>query len=418
MSWILLAFAVLSALFTLNAWRPFRVSPAVGAVAFFAGWLTSELPLHHILWQLAAVAAMVLLGGADELAGQAGLAIVTLSWGGLIGCHLTALATREEVTRALAEALGEEAGRLPTPTPVDWQRVALPSPSARRRVRRVKDVVYAEAGGVRLKLDIYHRKDRPAGRPVLLQLHGGAWIFGRKDDQALPLMNRAADDGWVCVSANYRLSPRFTFPDAMIDVKRAIAWVREHIHSYGGDPSFLVLTGGSAGGHLCALAALTPNDPEYQPGFEDVDTSVKGCLPFYGIYDFTNDAHIWHPRGLPRLLERRVLKTSIEADRGAWVRASPYHRAGPQAPPFFIVHGAADTLVPVREARRFAEHLRAASAAPVAYLEVPGAQHAFEVFPSVRTELVVDGATRFLAWLWGDAAEDAGDDRPGTRAAL
>src|SRR5690349_8675258 len=101
-------------------------------------------------------------------------------------------------------------------------------------------------------------------------------------------MNYLASLGWVCVAINYRLSPRATFPDHIIDVKRAIAWVKANIAEYGGDPDFVVITGGSAGGHLSALAALTPNDPEYQPGFEDADTTVQACVPFYGVYDFTN----------------------------------------------------------------------------------------------------------------------------------
>ena len=90
------------------------------------------------------------------------------------------------------------------------------------------------------------------------------------------------------MTANYALSPKATFPDHLIDVKRALAWVKEHIAEYGGDPGYVVISGGSAGGHLSSLAALTPNRPEYQPGFEAVDTTVQACVPFYGVYDFTN----------------------------------------------------------------------------------------------------------------------------------
>ncbi len=78
------------------------------------------------------------------------------------------------------------------------------------------------------------------------------------------------------------------FPAQLIDVKRAIAWVKEHIAEYGGDTDRIVITGGSAGGHLSSLAALTPNAPEYQPAFEHVDTSVMACIDFYGPSDFTD----------------------------------------------------------------------------------------------------------------------------------
>src|SRR5690349_8356251 len=98
-------------------------------------------------------------------------------------------------------------------------------------------------------------------------------------------MNRMAQLGWVCVSVNYRLAPKYLFPTQIVDVKRAIAWVHDNIKEYGGDSSYVVITGGSAGGHLAALAALTPGLDDFQPGFEDADTSVSACVPFYGVYD-------------------------------------------------------------------------------------------------------------------------------------
>jgi acetyl esterase/lipase len=205
----------------------------------------------------------------------------------------------------------------------------------------------------------------------------------------------------VCVALNYRLSPKATFPDHLVDVKRALAWVKEHIAEYGGNPDFVVITGGSAGGHLCSLAALTPNDPEYQPGFEDVDTSVQACVPFYGVYDFTNRKGVG--RGDMRIfLERVVVKASLERDRDAFDRASPMSRITADAPPMFVIHGANDTLVPVAEARLFVELLRETSRAPVVYAELPMAQHAFEVFPSMRTYHVVGAVERFVAVVYSD----------------
>ena len=97
---------------------------------------------------------------------------------------------------------------------------------------------------------------------MLLQVHGGAWILGNKEQQGIPLMQHLAAKGWVCVAINYRLAPRDPWPAQVVDVKRAIAWIREHIAAYGGDPDYIAITGGSAGGHLTALAALTPNDPD------------------------------------------------------------------------------------------------------------------------------------------------------------
>jgi acetyl esterase/lipase len=213
-------------------------------------------------------------------------------------------------------------------------------------------------------------------------------------------MHHLAARGWVCVSADYRLSPRATFPDHLIDVKQAIAWIRAQGAEYGADPNFLVVTGGSAGGHLAALTALTANEPEYQPGFAEVDTAVDACVAFYGVYDFTDRHGIWPDEGLRRLLERRVFKARFASARDAFDRASPLSRLHPDAPPFFVLHGTHDTLVPVEEARRFCAAFRQAARAPLVYAEIPGAQHAFEIFPSVRCALVIGGVERFLAWVY------------------
>src|SRR5690606_28814162 len=148
-----------------------------------------------------------------------------------------------------------------------------------------RDIAYGD-GGQRHHLDLYRPQRRDHPLPVLLQIHGGGWMTGDKRHQAGPLMNLLAANGWACVAANYRLSPAATFPDHIIDVKRAIAWIRVHGPEYGLAPGFIAVTGGSAGGHLAALAALTANDPEFQPGFEEIDTSVAACVPLYGVYDF------------------------------------------------------------------------------------------------------------------------------------
>ncbi len=103
--------------------------------------------------------------------------------------------------------------------------------------------------------------------------------------------------GWVCVAINYRLAPRDPFPAHIVDVKKAIAWIRENIAAYGGNPDYIAITGGSAGGHLAALAALTANDAAYQPGFEDADTTVQAAVPHYGVYDFA---------GVDRTAQRRA----------------------------------------------------------------------------------------------------------------
>ena len=406
MSWLFLAVSLWGAWFTWNALRPSWDSPRFAVVSFAAGWLTTELALHHIVWQVVATVFFAYAGALHHWPGALGLVITFASWAGLLLVQRQAHAAEDVMERALVESLGPGYREQILPElreklvhHIDWGRVWLPFPIRRRDVEIVKDIHFGRERATDLEVDIYRCSERKTGCPVLFQIHGGGWMIGTKDEQALPLMNHMAAAGWVCVTTNYRLSPAATYPEHLIDCKRALAWIREHVHEYGGDPDHVVVTGGSAGGHLAALVALTPNDAEYQPSFEHIDTSVRGCVPFYGVYDFVNRSQTWRHDGLQGVVEERILKCSLEESREAWDRASPVTHCSQEAPPFFVIHGDSDTLVPVPEAREFVRALREKSREPVAYAELPGAQHAFEIFPSVRTIHTVNGVHRFLAWL-------------------
>ena len=132
----------------------------------------------------------------------------------------------------------------------------------------------------------------------------------------------------------------------------------------------VLVAGSSAGAHLAATAALTANDPALQPGFEPADTAVQAAICLHGYYG---------PVGTD-----------------SW---SPVEHAGAHAPPFFIAHGDLDSYVPVEDARRFAEVLRARSQAAVVYAELHGGQHGFDLFDSLRLESVIDGVSMFAAGL-------------------
>ena len=372
--------------------------------AFTLGLGPSEFPLHTGLLQLAVGGLLARSGGTRGWRGKIGLAALAASVAGLIAVHRTARRSGDVLEAALVETLGsdyrsrigEPFAPRPEAAPTRQQLVA-PEMRLRRRYRSARDVSYGEFG-LRNQLDVWKRSDLPADAraPVLVQIHGGAWTMGKKEGQAEPLMAHLAEQGWVCVTANYRLSPRATWPDHIVDVKRALAWTKANIVGYGGDPSFIVITGGSAGGHLCALAALTPALAEFQPGFEDVDTSVAAAVPFYGVYDFT-DRHGADNADLVNFLAKRVFKSPFEQDRARWEQASPISHVGPHAPPFFVLHGTNDSLVPIEQPRTFVDELRKSSQHPVVYAEVPGAQHAFETMPSLRTHATVRAVERFLA---------------------
>ncbi len=167
--------------------------------------------------------------------------------------------------------------------------------------------------GKRGRLDVYLPVTKSERRPVLLQVHGGAWMMGHKSEQAQPLLHRMVEMGWVGVSINYRLAPKNAYPAQIIDVKKAIAWVKANIAEYGGDPDFVVITGGSAGGHLSLLAGLSPGHADWQAGFEGADTAVQGVLALYPVVDFTNRHGIRQQDRMDGFISRRIIQQTREA---------------------------------------------------------------------------------------------------------
>lgn len=323
---------------------------------------------------------------------------------GLLGLNNLGRTANVPLTAALEAELGtrrrtgfDDVWKRPSRSGVDAK---VPSVARMLRIHRDyatdADIAYGECGS-RNTLDVWRRPDLDRGgrAPVLLQVPGGAWMVGSKRGQAHPLMSHLVELGWVCVSINYRLSPRSTWPDHIVDVKRALAWTKNHIAGYGGDPDWIAITGGSAGGHLCALAALTPNDPQFQPGFEDTDTTVRAAVPFYGVYDFTADTAL-HPLLAPAL-QAYVFKQSRRRFPDIYRAASPITYVSPDAPPFFVLHGRNDSLVPVEQSRAFSARLREVSKQPVVYAELPFAQHAFDIFASARARQTAAAVEQFLA---------------------
>ena len=210
-------------------------------------------------------------------------------------------------------------------------------------VERVAGVVYSTVAGRSLKLDLYRPPGRRHDCPVLVEIHGGGWITGDRRLEARPLMAHMAARGWVCVSVDYRVGRTATWPDQIIDVNSALAWVHEHVSEYGGDPDFVAITGGSAGGHLAALAALAPDDVDYRPP-SGTAAVIRACVPFYGPYDFDNSLGL-HPPGEMRFVERFVVKVPLADDPTRYERGAPLARVHQDAPAFLVVQGTSDNLV-------------------------------------------------------------------------
>ncbi|WP_051636890.1 alpha/beta hydrolase [Rhodococcus sp. UNC363MFTsu5.1] len=380
-----------NAALTANALRPV---PGMWASvpAFVAGWLTSELAPQQLGATVLDAGVHLARHGASTRSDRLGLALAAVSAAGLTAAMVSSRRAGQEMADALREIGVDDPG---AGSPIDWRSSSRPFRMRRDDVARVSNIEYAP-GGARFRVDVYHHRDLPPNAPMLLQIHGGGWVIGSKDHQGLPLMVELASRGWVCAAVNYPLSPRASWPAHLIALKQAVAWLRTNGEQYGGDPDFLAVTGGSAGGHLAAMVALTANDPELQPGFEDVDTSVSACVPMYGAYDFAAETGIKQVRAR---VESRI--SEMVLGKGArfpedYLAASPLAKLRADAPPFLVVHGTHDSLLPVTEAREFVARLRAISTSPVAYAELRGAQHAFDIFHSIRSDQVIRAIAAFL----------------------
>lgn len=246
-------------------------------------------------------------------------------------------------------------------------------------------------------LDVWRRKDLPAQpAPVLIFVPGGAWVHGKCMGQGSALMSRLAEQGWVCLAINYRVAPHHRWPRHIIDVKTAIAWARANVDKFGGDRDFVAVAGCSAGGHLSALAGLTPDDEQYQAKLpEGADTSVDAVVGIYGRYD-------WEDRSTPErdrfvdFLERVVVKRKIARHPEVFRDASPMARVHRNAPPFLVIHGSKDSVIPVEQARSFVERLRSVSHSMVGYLELPGAGHGYDLIDGERAGAAAHATSLFL----------------------
>lgn len=374
---------VLPAVAVIFALIPTRRTWLLGQLSWRLGFQVNELPFLVSIWLIAATALAGLQGDLATTLGKLGAALAALTLVGLALIVRRSLQARPAVFAALSEGLGDQwtaeltdASRGGVRRSLPWRLILL-TPFAMRRkdVVQRRNLAYGGAGSEN-RLDLYQPKVQGADRPCLIHFHGGGYRSGRKSREARALIGHLVRQGWVCVSANYQLSPRVAYPAPLIDAKRVIAWTREHAPEYGIDPAAIFIAGSSAGAHLAALAALTPGSAALQPGFEEGDTSVAAAICLYGFYGSPH--WIACEPGLP---------------------AAPTEEVHSAAPPFLVVHGEKDSFVPAANARDFLGRLRTVSTAPVVYAELPGAQHTFDLYHSIRFESVIDGIEAFTRWV-------------------
>ena len=390
MTWACFAVGVVAIVLSLTSLLPLR-GPVGSSFSFVPSWVVGEAPLHFAAAIAGATIGCGVEGGFGTWPVRVGLVLSAAACTGLVSQFVSGLKSRRHFESALSEA-GERPQRWRWRAQ-DSRRVLAVVPVRPRGVERLRNIAYAGEADHSHRLDLYRRVgiEGPVAAPVLLYFHGGAWVMGDKREQGIPMLEYLAERGYVCVTANYALSPKARWPRHILDCKLALLWVKGHIADYGGDPSLVFVSGGSAGGHLAALLALTANDPAWQPGYEDEDTTAAGCIPLYGVYDFVDADKIANANLTP-VLERYVFQEPVLED---FTAASPISRVHEFAPPFFVVQGRNDVLVPVQAARAFVSSLRARSTQSVAYAELPLAQHGFDSFWSPRTVHFVHALERF-----------------------
>jgi acetyl esterase/lipase len=310
----------------LTCWR------RLGAFARVPALVANELPFFAGYLLIASIALALAQGDLDSVGGAViGVAAVVV----LIGLAVI-------VRRALRadHALGNA-----DPPLRPWTRILrAPLPALRRDVARTRNLSYGE--GPRRALDVYCRRDRPAGVPVVVHFHGGGFRSGSKNREARPLIGHLVSSGKVCISANYRLRLHASHADQVADVRAAIEWAQSHAGEYGGDPSQLFLVGSSAGAYL-AIEAVN-----------DGVAGIAGLICRYGYYGDLAPTH--------------------------------------DLPPILVIHGENDLLVPASDVREFVERMRACSGAPVEYVELPGAHHDFDLYESIRAAAINVAVESFI----------------------
>ena len=268
-------------------------------------------------------------------------------------------------------------------------------PDAPQGTRVHRDLPYVTNGHPRQKLDLY-LSDTETQLPLIVWVHGGAFRLGSKEE-GVPLDIIA--QGYALASINYRLSQHALFPAQIEDCKAAVRWLRANAGRFGLDPLRFAAWGPSAGGHLVAMLGTAGDVREYDVG-ENLEESsrVQAVVDYFGPTDFCQmDGHRL-PDGMvhdaPDSPESDLMGGPIQQMKDRVARANPITYVTPNAPPFLIVHGDSDPLVPHHQSVLLEAALRQAGV-PVSFYTVRGAGHGGFTDPQVP-ELTQEFLARHL----------------------
>ncbi len=242
--------------------------------------------------------------------------------------------------------------------------------------------VFAQPEGHELGMTIYEPRGSSTGlRPGMVLIHGGAWRFGPRSQQWW-YCRAFARAGYVVMSIDYRLMPRYTFPYCLHDCKAAVRWLRMHAGEYRVDPDRIVAFGASAGGHLAAfLAATGPEDGLEGDQNLGVSSEVRAAISLYGAVDLTKYAELGTPGVSGKRAAKPLLKFAgtcvAKEGQDPLAAASPITYAKPGMAPVFLAHGMSDMLVHYEQSQAFHDRLQELGV-PTRLFGYPRRNHGFD----------------------------------------
>lgn len=252
-----------------------------------------------------------------------------------------------------------------------------------------RDLVYARVNGKALHLDLILPPDAKGPTPVILWVHGGAWAAGNKN--SIP-RNDFLEHGFALASVQYRLSGEAIFPAAIQDCKAAVRWLRAQAGKYHLDPERFGVWGASAGGHLVALLGTSGGVKEFEVGEHlDQSSKVQAVCDWFGPTDFLQMTAHSKAAGVPskidhdspRSPESRFIGGPILENKEKVARANPITYVDKKDPPFLILHGDQDPIVPLGQSKILEQALQKAGV-EVTLLVQKGAGHGGVSFTSAE----------------------------------
>lgn len=269
---------------------------------------------------------------------------------------------------------------------------ALVSARAQQDTVSFKNIVYAEADGKKLTLDIYRLKE-PKNPYLIVWIHGGAWHSGSKEKPPLGMLSH----GYALASVDFRASTEKAFPGPVHDIKAAIRFLRARAADYGYQSDKIIIWGASSGGHLAALVATTNNHPTLEGtlgNYPTTSSSVQACIDFFGPTNFLTILSQSTPHGLNVRLPALaiLLGKPVEQVPELAKLASPVYQVDAGDPPLLIVHGEQDNQVPINQSIELMSAYKSKNL-PVQIEFIPNAGHSG---PAYGTNEVMDKIAVFL----------------------